>query len=59
MAFMTIRVRAAGFLRGIGPELISGAPDNDPTNVGTAAAVGAQTGYHLSWVAVLVARCLG
>lgn len=59
MAFMTIRVRAAGFWRGIGPELISGASDNDPTNVGTAAAVGAQTGYQLSWVAVLVAPLLG
>ena len=33
-----------GLLRGIGPELVSAASDNDPTNVGTAAAVGAQTG---------------
>ena len=46
-------------LRGIGPELVSAASDNDPTNVGTAAAVGAQTGYQLSWVAVLVAPLLG
>ena len=30
-----------GLLRGIGPELVSAASDNDPTNVGTAAAVGA------------------
>ena len=44
--------------RGIGPELVSGASDNDPTNVGTAAVVGAQTGYRLSWVAVLVAPLL-
>ena len=48
-----------GLLRGIGPELVSAASDNDPTNVGTAAAVGAQTGYQLSWVAVLVAPLLG
>ena len=46
-------------LRGIGPELVAAASDNDPTNVGTAAAVGAQTGYQLSWVALLVAPLLG
>lgn len=45
-------------LRGIGPEVIAGASDNDPTNVGTAAVVGAQTGYQLSWVALLVAPLL-
>jgi Mn2+/Fe2+ NRAMP family transporter len=47
--------REAGLLRGVGPEMVSAASDNDPTNVGTAAAVGAQTGYQLSWVALLVA----
>jgi NRAMP (natural resistance-associated macrophage protein)-like metal ion transporter len=41
-----------------GPELLSAASDNDPTNVGTAAVVGAQTGYQLAWVAVLVAPLL-
>jgi Mn2+/Fe2+ NRAMP family transporter len=45
-------------LRGFGPELVAGASDNDPTNVGTAAVVGAQTGYRLSWVALLVAPLL-
>jgi hypothetical protein len=48
-----------GLLRSIGPELVSAASDNDPTNVGTAAAVGARTGYQLSWVALLVAPLLG
>ena len=43
-----------GLPRGIGPELVSAASDNDPTNVGTAAAVEAQTGYRLPWVALLV-----
>ena len=38
---------------------MSGASDNDPTNVGTAAAVGAATGYQLAWVALLVAPLLG
>jgi len=45
-------------LRGVGPEVLAAASDNDPTNVGTAAAVGAQTGYQLSWVAVLIAPML-
>jgi Mn2+/Fe2+ NRAMP family transporter len=45
-------------LRSIGPEMVSGASDNDPTNVGTAAVVGAQTVYRLSWVALLVAPLL-
>ena len=50
--------RVVALLRGIGPEVISGASDNDPTNVGTAAVVGAQTMYRLSWVALLVAPLL-
>ena len=56
---MRPRSYASGLLRGIAPELVSAASDNDPTNVGTAAAVGAQTGYQLSWVALLVAPLLG
>jgi Mn2+/Fe2+ NRAMP family transporter len=47
------------FLRGIAPEVVSSASDNDPTNVGTAVAVGARTAYRLSWVALLVALLLG
>jgi len=47
-----------GLLRGIGPEMLAAASDNDPTNVGTAATVGAQTGYQLSLVALLVAPLL-
>jgi Mn2+/Fe2+ NRAMP family transporter len=45
-------------IRSIGPELLSGASGNDPTNVGTAAAVGARTAYQLSWVSVLVGPML-
>jgi Mn2+/Fe2+ NRAMP family transporter len=41
-----------------GPEVLAAASDNDPTNVGTALLVGAQTGYQLSWVALLVAPIL-
>ena len=39
--------------------MLAGASDNDPTNVGTAVAVGAQSAYSLSWVALLVAPLLG
>ena len=53
------RSSVRGLLRGIGPELVSAVSDNDPTNVGTAAAVGAQTGYQLSWLALLIAPLLG
>lgn len=42
----------------LGPEVLTAASDNDPTNVGTAVLVGAQTGYQLSWVALLVAPLL-
>lgn len=48
----------AGLVRSIAPELISGAADNDPTNVGTAAVVGAQTAYQLSWITLLIAPLL-
>jgi Mn2+/Fe2+ NRAMP family transporter len=48
-----------GLLQSIGPEVVSAASDNDPTNVGTAAVVGAQTAYQLSWVALLVGPLLG
>jgi Mn2+/Fe2+ NRAMP family transporter len=50
--------REPGLLRSIGPEMVSGGSDNDPTNVGTAAVVGAQTIYQLSWMALLVAPLL-
>jgi NRAMP (natural resistance-associated macrophage protein)-like metal ion transporter len=49
----------SGALARIGPEVLTAASDNDPTNVGTAFLVGAQTGYQLSWVALLVAPLLG
>jgi Mn2+/Fe2+ NRAMP family transporter len=42
----------------LGPEVLTAASDNDPTNVGTAVLVGAQTAYQLSWVALLVAPLL-
>lgn len=38
----------------IGPGVVSGASDNDPTTVGAVSVVGATTGYRLSWLALLV-----
>ena len=51
--------RTRGWVRSIVPELVSGASDNDPTNVATATAVGAATGYQLAWLVLLVAPLLG
>lgn len=45
------RLRAADIL---GPGLVGGASDVDPTTVGTVSAVGATTGYRLSWLTALV-----
>lgn len=53
------RALRPGALARIGPEVLTAASDNDPTNVGTAAVVGAQTAYQLSWVALLTAPLLG
>ena len=52
-------LRYSRHVRSIAPELVAGASDNDPTNVGTAIAVGAATVYRLAWVAILVAPLLG
>lgn len=41
-------------LKALGPGLISGASDNDPTTVATLAVVGATTVYGLSWLVVLL-----
>jgi Mn2+/Fe2+ NRAMP family transporter len=38
----------------IGPGIISGAADNDPTTVATLAVVGSTTVYALSWLVILV-----
>ena len=56
---MVRRLQITGLLRSVGPELVSGASDNDPTNVGTAAAIGATTTYQLAWLALLIAPMLG
>jgi Mn2+/Fe2+ NRAMP family transporter len=46
--------RRRGFVRGLGPGLVSGASANDPTTVGAIAVVGAATGYGLAWLVILM-----
>ncbi len=38
----------------LGPGVISGASDNDPTTVATLAVVGASTTYGLAWLVLLI-----
>ncbi len=42
-----------GFLRVLGPGLVTGAADDDPSGIGTHSQVGAQFGYGLAWTFVL------
>jgi NRAMP (natural resistance-associated macrophage protein)-like metal ion transporter len=42
-----------GFLEVLGPGLITGAADDDPSGIGTHSQVGAEFGYGLSWTFVL------
>ena len=41
--------KAPGFLRTLGPGLITGAADDDPSGIATYSQVGAQFGYALAW----------
>src|SRR6187399_1879491 len=41
------------FLSRLGPGLVTGAADDDPSGIGTHSQVGAQFGYALSWTFVL------
>jgi NRAMP (natural resistance-associated macrophage protein)-like metal ion transporter len=44
---------AAGFFRRLGPGLVTGAADDDPSGIGTHSQIGAQFGYGLAWTFVL------
>jgi NRAMP (natural resistance-associated macrophage protein)-like metal ion transporter len=41
--------RVAGFLKRMGPGLITGASDDDPSGIGTYSQIGAKYGYALLW----------
>jgi len=45
--------KAAGWLQILGPGLITGASDDDPSGIATYSQAGAQFGYGLGWVLVL------
>ena len=42
-----------GFLAALGPGLITGAADDDPSGIGTHSQIGAEFGYGLAWTFVL------
>lgn len=42
-----------GLLKSLGPGLVTGAADDDPSGIGTHSQVGAQFGYGLAWTFVL------
>ena len=42
-------LRPAGFLKSLGPGLVTGAADDDPSGIATYSQVGAQFGYGLAW----------
>lgn len=44
---------ALGFIQKLGPGLVTGASDDDPSGIGTYSQVGAQFGYGLLWTMVL------
>ena len=39
----------SGFLKSLGPGLVTGAADDDPSGIATYSQVGAQFGYGLAW----------
>ena len=50
---MTEQQDRKSFLSRLGPGLVTGAADHDPSGIGTHSQVGAQFGYALSWTFVL------
>ncbi len=50
----SVPVTIGRVVRRLGPGLVSGASDNDPTTVATLAIIGASTVYGLAWLVVLI-----
>jgi NRAMP (natural resistance-associated macrophage protein)-like metal ion transporter len=50
---MTERRQPKSLLSRLGPGLVTGAADDDPSGIGTHSQIGAQFGYSLSWTFVL------
>lgn len=49
----SLRNGAQAFLRKLGPGLITGAADDDPSGISTYSVAGAATGFSLLWLAIL------
>ena len=47
------RLHGSGYFRRIGPGLVTGAADDDPSGIGTYSQVGAASGFGLLWTAVI------
>ncbi|MDB5654468.1 MAG: putative manganese transp, partial [Tardiphaga sp.] len=45
--------RFKGFFKSLGPGLITGASDDDPSGIGTYSQAGAQLGYGIGWTMLL------
>jgi hypothetical protein len=46
-----LKIRGAGYFSRIGPGIVTGAADDDPSGIGTYSQVGAQFGYRFLWAA--------
>ena len=46
-----LQIRSAGYFSRIGPGIVTGAADDDPSGIGTYSQVGAQFGYRFLWAA--------
>ena len=49
------RLRGRGYFNRLGPGLVTGAADDDPSGIGTYSQIGAAFGYSLLWSTILVA----
>ena len=50
-----LRLRGAGYFRRLGPGLVTGAADDDPSGIGTYSQAGAGFGFALLWTAPVMA----
>lgn len=48
------RLRGRGYFNRLGPGLVTGAADDDPSGIGTYAQIGASTGFGMLWTAPLL-----
>jgi NRAMP (natural resistance-associated macrophage protein)-like metal ion transporter len=51
---LTIRDRARGFLKKVGPGFVTGVADDDPSGIATYSIAGARYGYSMSWMSLFL-----